>query len=210
RYLRGRPRFRQAVEQAYRDPLLRPKRKQSHWQARERERRPPPSALPFPALAKIIAFIGEFGLWLLLRALLVLRGGTAKRWLPWLRGGLVARREPTAVDVAEATLPDVLPEDIAAAARRLWREGRPRRALALLYRASVEAMAARAAVTLVPGATESECLRAARRMPDPQDREAFTRVVRVWQYAAYAQRLPDEGEFDGLLDTLAQRFGWAR
>jgi hypothetical protein len=47
-------------------------------------------------------------------------------------------------------------------------------------------------------------------MPEPQDRDAFARVVRVWQYAAYAQRLPDQGEFDGLLDTLAQRFGWAR
>lgn len=204
------PGFARAVEQAYRDPLLRPKRTQSHWQARQRERHAPPPNLAFPALAKIVAFIGEFGLWLLLFALLVLLAATAKRWLPWLRGGLVARTSPAPVEVADAALPDVLPEDIAAAARRLWREGRPRRALALLYRASVEAMAARAAVTLVPGATESECLRASRRMPDPQDRDAFARVVRVWQYAAYAQRLPGQEEFDGLLDTLAQRFGWAR
>ena len=204
------PAFDRAVEQAYRDPLLRPKRTQSHWQARERERDAPPPNLAFPALAKIVAFIGEFGLWLLLLALLVLLAATARRWLPWLRGGRVDRASPGPVAVADATLPDVLPEDVAAAARRLWREGRPRRALALVYRASVEAMAARAAVTLVPGATESECLRASRRMPDPQDRDAFARVVRVWQYAAYAQRLPDQGEFDGLLDTLAQRFGWAR
>lgn len=204
------PGFDKAVEQAYRDPLLRPKRKQSHWQARKRERQAPPSMLPFPALAKVVAFIGEFGLWLLLLALLAVLAATAKRWLPWLRGGVLVREPPAPVEVADTTLPDVLPEDIAAAARRLWREGRPRRALALLYRASVEAMAARAAVTLVPGATESECLRASRRMPEPQDRDAFARVVRVWQYAAYAQRLPDEGEFDRLLDTLAQRFGWAR
>jgi hypothetical protein len=204
------PGFDKAVEQAYRDPLLRPRRTESHWQARARERKAPPQMLPFPALAKIVAFIGEFGLWLLLLALLVLLAATAKRWLPWLRGGLSMKADPAPVEVAEAMLPDVLPEDIAAAARRLWREGRPRRALALLYRASVEAMAARAAVTLVPGATESECLRASRRMPEPQDRDAFARVVRVWQYAAYAQRLPDQGEFDGLLDTLAQRFGWAR
>jgi hypothetical protein len=203
------PGFDKAVERAYRDPLLRPKRKQSHWQARERGRRAPP-ALSFPALAKAIAFIGEFGLWLLLLALLALLAATSKRWLPWLRGGPVARQSPAPAEVAEATLPDVLPEDIVAAARRRWREGRPRRALALVYRASVEAMAARAALTLVPGATESECLRASRRLPDPQDRDAFARVVRVWQYAAYAQQLPDQGEFDGLLDTLAQRFGWAR
>src|SRR3546814_4330929 len=59
------PGFGEAVEQAYRDPLLRPKRTQSHWQKRDREKRPPPQALPFPWLAKAIAFVGEFGLWLL-------------------------------------------------------------------------------------------------------------------------------------------------
>src|SRR5690606_719722 len=167
------PGFGEAVEQAYRDPLLRPKRTQSQWRKRERGERAPPRALPFPWLARAIAFVGEFGLWLLLGGLLVLLAATAKRWLPWLRSGLAARAELAPVEVADAALPDVLPEDIAAAASRLWREGRPRRALALLYRASVEAMAQRAGVTLVPGATESECLRASRRMPDPQDRDAF-------------------------------------
>lgn len=205
------PGFRKAVERAYQDSLLRPKRKQSQWQLRDRDRKtPPPNALPFPWLAKAFGFIGEFGLWLLLGALLVLLAVTAKRWWPWLRNGLRIVEVPSPVEVAEATLPDVLPEDIAAAARRLWREGRPRRALALLYRASVEAMATRADVVLVPGATESECLRASRRMPDVQDRDAFSRVVRVWQYAAYAQRLPAEGDFESLLGDLSQRFGWAR
>src|SRR3546814_9334337 len=75
----------------------------------------------------------------------------------------------------------------------------------LLYRASVEAMAQRAQVTLVPGATESECLRASRRMPDPQDRDAFARIVRVWQYAEYARRMPDEAEFDAMLVRKSTR-----
>src|SRR3546814_16479258 len=82
------PGFGEAGEPAYRDPLLRPKRTQSHWQKRDREKRPPPQALPFPWLAKAIAFVGEFGLWLLLGGLLVLLAATAKRWLPWLRSGL--------------------------------------------------------------------------------------------------------------------------
>ena len=66
------------------------------------------------------------------------------------------------------------------------------------------------AITLVPGATEAECLRVARRLPDAGDRDAFARMVRVWQYAAYARRLPQEDEFEGLLGELSQRFGWAR
>ncbi|HEY9541914.1 MAG TPA: DUF4129 domain-containing protein, partial [Luteimonas sp.] len=106
------PGFGEAVEQAYRDPLLRPKRTQSHWQKRDREKRPPPQALPFPWLARAIAFVGEFGLWLLLGGLLVLLAATAKRWLPWLRSGLAVRTEPAPVEVADAALPDVLPEDI--------------------------------------------------------------------------------------------------
>ncbi|HRN62481.1 MAG TPA: DUF4129 domain-containing protein, partial [Luteimonas sp.] len=65
-------------------------------------------------------------------------------------------------------------------------------------------------VALVPGATEAECLRASRRMPEAGDREAFARMVRVWQYAAYARQLPDEAGFESLLGDLSQRFGWAR
>jgi uncharacterized protein DUF4129 len=202
--------FRKAVGRAYRDPLLRPKRIESQWQARDRDKPLVPDALPFPWLAKAFGFVGEFGLWLLLGALLVVLVLTSKRWWPWMRSGFKSAALASPVEIAEATLPDLLPEDIVVAARRLWREGRPRRALALLYRASVDTMTRRAEVTLVPGATESECLRASRRMPDAQDRDVFARIVRVWQYAAYAQRLPAEGEFELLLGDLSQRFGWAR
>lgn len=199
--------FNQAVERAYRDPLLNPKRKVMEWQSRTPV---PPEQIPALAwLGSIIGFIGEYGLWLLLGALLVILAMSAKRWWPWLNGMVAVAPAPSAIDVAALTLPDRLPHDIAAAARQLWAEGRPRRALALLYRASVEAMSARADVVLVPGATEAECLRASRRMADGEDRNAFARVVRVWQYAAYAQRLPDQEEFDALLGTLSERFHWA-
>ncbi|MGV8932919.1 MAG: DUF4129 domain-containing protein [Luteimonas sp.] len=202
------PAFDKAVERAYRDPLLRPKRKQMQWQLRDKTSRPLPSASPFPWLVAALGFISEFGLWLLLITLLVVLAMTANRWWPWLRSSVRMPPGETAVQIADASLPDVMPGDIADAARRLWREGRPRRALALLYRASVEAMTARADVVLVPGATESECLRASRRMPDAGDREVFAHIVRTWQYAAYAQRLPADGEFESLLGDLSRRFGW--
>lgn len=201
--------FDEAVAQAYEDPLLRPKRKEMQWQLRNPKDDKPAEFLPFPWLAETIGFIGEFGLWLLLAVLAAWLAVTARRWWPWLRGGLRAEEVPTPVKTADAAMPDALPDDIAAAARRLWHEGRPRGALALLYRASVEAMTRRADVMLVPGATESECLRASRRMPDADDRAAFARIVRVWQYAAYAQRLPAGDEFESLLGSLSQRFGWA-
>jgi hypothetical protein len=45
-------------------------------------------------------------------------------------------------------------------------------------------------------------------MPDADDRTVFQQMVRVWQYAAYGQRLPEERDFDAMLDALVQRFGW--
>jgi hypothetical protein len=105
-------------------------------------------------------------------------------------------------------LPEVIPPDPAARARDLWQQGRPRQALALLYRASVESMSERAQVALPPGATEAQCLRVSRRMPEAADRALFERIVRVWQYAAYAGRLPDDEAFATLASTLQQQFRW--
>lgn len=207
--------FDRAVAKAYTDPQLRPKRKEMVWEKRRKDEVKDPDLSwlnqPFFVwLAKVFGYIGEFGLWALLGVAVLALALTAKRWWPWLQGGLAPKQADAPVEVADALLPDVLPDDIVAAARRAWNEGRPRRALALLYRASVEAMAVRADVALVPGATESECLRASRRMPDGEDRGAFARMVKTWQYAAYAQRLPDADDFESLLGLLAGRFGWAR
>lgn len=203
--------LRKAVEQAYLDPAVAPKRKITTWKPRNPDK---PSNLKSPpaleGLGVVLALIGKYGLWLLLGTLALLILVTAPRWLRWLRDSARAeQREPKAVQTSVVVEVEPLPDDIPTAARRLWQSGRQRDALALLYRASVEAMVARAQVVLVPGATEAECLRASRKMPLAEDREAFASTVRTWQYAAYAQRLPALDEFDALLRTLTQRFGWA-
>jgi hypothetical protein len=122
--------------------------------------------------------------------------------------GTSDRRAREGDEVKREAVPDEspLPDDIATAARRLWQAGRERDALALVYRASVEAMTQRAHVVLVPGATEAHTLRASRQLPVAEDREAFARVVRVWQVAAYAHGLPADEEFEELLAQLAQCF----
>jgi len=204
--------FRQAVRRAYEDPLLGEKRQRTVWQARHPDAPQQPMRLPewMKGFAGVIAFLGEWGLWLLAGALVVLLLATMRYWLPWMRGGSRRERLPP----GEATrqpldLPEALPDDIAGTARRLWHEHRPRDALALLYRASVESMAARLGTTLPPGATEAECLRASRGLPDEAERGLFARMVRVWQYAAYAQRMPSDGDFDELLERLRQQYRWS-
>lgn len=202
--------FGKSVARAYEDPDLRPQRRNKVWQRRHRA--PPMPGQPQPELdwlSQLVAFIGEYGLWLLLGVVVLVLLATARRWLPWLRGFVgEAEPEPAPVEVQAAEHVEPLPPDIVTSARRLWREGQPRRALALLYRASVEAMVARAGAHLPPGATEAECLRMARRMPEPDDRTAFQSMVRIWQYAAYGQRLPEEADFEAILQSLTQRFGW--
>jgi hypothetical protein len=129
--------------------------------------------------------------------------------LPWLRGsGRRTREAQTPVQHDALLVPEVLPPDILGSARRLWREGKPRHALALLYRASVEVLGQRADIVLPPGATEAQCLRASRRMPQEADRTLFARMVRTWQYAAYAGRLPSEDEFEALMGELHRQYGW--
>nr|WP_202923572.1 ATP-binding protein [Pseudoxanthomonas mexicana] len=206
--------FRKAADQAYRDPLLDRRHTQTSWERRQRApEQDPEVAVRDKALlggiGNVVAFIGEWGLWLVVGVLVLALLVTVRHWWPWMRG--LARSPAVAPEpaVTEAlTLPETLPEDIATAARRAWREGRPRHALALLYRASVDSMVRRADIVLPPGATEAECLRASRRMPQAADRQAFARVVRIWQYAAYAERLPDDDEFEALLGELQQRYGW--
>ena len=206
--------FEKAVGQAYQDPLLRPKLEQSTWERRDRDKKKdekPDAKLPELAwLAGLFGFITEYGLWLLVGALVVVLLITAKRWWPWLLGGIAAPEpEPAPVDMTHLEHAEPLPPDIATVARRLWAQGQPRRALALLYRASVEAMTARIDAHPPPGATEADCLRLSRRLPEAEDREVFQRMVRIWQYAAYGQRLPDADDFETLVRTLAERFRWA-
>ncbi|HZX76090.1 DUF4129 domain-containing protein [Lysobacter sp.] len=207
--------LRDAVKRAYADPSVTPKRKVTTWKKRDPEKKKEeprkPSPAPLAALGAVLAIISEYGLWIVVGVIVLVLLLTSPRWLRWFRGGLARERlEPGEVrrtDAAEVQAP--LPEDIPGAIRRLWREGREREALAMLYRASVETMVARTETVLVPGATEAEVLRASRRMPRGEDRDVFARAVRVWQYAAYAQRLPGADEFEALLRELAERFAWS-
>ncbi len=205
--------FRRAVDRAYEDPDFNRTQVQKSWRRRDRDTANDDDHdfnldwLRGPA--EVVAFIARWGVWILAGLLVLALLLTAPRWWPWMRGAIGrAPRYDTEVGSEAIPLPDVLPDDIAAVAQRLWSEGRSREALGLLYRAGVESMSRRLQTTLPPGATEAECLRASRRLPRPEDRQLFARIVRVWQYAAYAQRMPSEADFQLLLDDMRQRGGW--
>ncbi|GAB3382150.1 DUF4129 domain-containing protein [Lysobacter fragariae] len=201
--------WRQSVKRAYDDPRVTPHRTVSRWVPRNPQERAERKG-DFSGLGQLFALIGEYGLWVVVGVLLLALALTSPRWVAWLRDATAREQRERGEVSRETVLADdaPLPEDIPAAARRLWRAGRERDALALLYRASVDAMVRRANVVLVPGATEAHTLRASRQMPSAEDRDAFARAVRTWQIAAYAHGLPAAEEFDELLGVLARRFGW--
>ncbi|MGB3393941.1 MAG: DUF4129 domain-containing protein [Stenotrophomonas sp.] len=208
--------FRQAAARAYEDKQLGATRKVERWKRKteaepekQQPRREFPGADLIRAAGKLLALAGESILWIVVGGLLLVLAFTARWWLPWLRGSMrrrVATESPVSGQAVQ--LPETLPPDVLASARQLWQQGKPRHALALLYRASVDELGKRADLALPPGSTEAQCLRASRRMPLEADRALFARMVRTWQYAAYAGRLPTPDDFDALLDALHQHYGW--
>lgn len=209
--------FRQAAARAYEDPSLGSKRSVVRWKAIDPNK--PKETTPasetdlgfLSVIGKFIALLAEWALWIVVGVLLLVLLFTARWWLPWLRGSGRNRRSTDDSPVTQEALliPEVLPPNILATARQLWQSGKPRHALALLYRASVETLSQRANLILPPGTTEAQCLRASKRMPVESDRQLFARVVRTWQYAAYAGRMPDDEAFEALLHDLREQYGWA-
>lgn len=206
-------RFDRAVEQAYADARIDPHRQATVWKPRDKPDETPETG-PLPEwLSGLLGGLGtaaELVLWALAALLVGLLIWTARRWWPWLRGlATPAPLKPVAPRESELAVAEPLPADIAGTARRLWNAGQAREALALVYRAAVEAMVTSTGRALPPGATEAQCLRAAAALPDAP-RRAFAHSVRLWQQAAYAERLPAQDAFDAMLADAAQQFGWAR
>lgn len=103
--------------------------------------------------------------------------------------------------------PGSLPDDIAAAARRLWQADQFREALGLLYRGSLSRLVNERQLALHDSMTEGDVLEAARggRLPD-QLVEYLARLTRAWQSVAYAHRPPPGPEAEELFADWPARF----
>jgi hypothetical protein len=204
--------FERALDRAYEDPSLKRTEKVTRWELRnpgkDEDKKKDEDAAPdwLKPLVLAIGAIGEYGLWVLAGIALLILLWRLPKWLPWVKaqlGDADALPEIHEEAVVEA---EPLPDDVPTAVSALWREGRRRDALALLYRASVERLSARLGTPFPPGATEADCLRRARRLEDEEARGSFTSVVRTWQRAAYARQFPADADFETLLAGWAQKF----
>ncbi len=100
------------------------------------------------------------------------------------------------MDVGAETLPD----DIAASARALWREGRVHEALRLLYRGSLSWFVHRADLPVRESDTEADCARHADALPDSGQRTYFNQLTETWVALAYGGMPPHEEGMATLCD----------
>lgn len=192
----------------YEGPQLSPFETRGRWVRREplkepvqQRRKPGAFERWMRGLGNGLAFVFENILWFGAALLLVLAALSHRHWWPRLQPHLPQARGVRARSEALPETETPLPEDLVAAVRQLWQQGRARPALALLYRGALVQLAQRLDEPLPPGSTEADGLRRARRLADPGFGALFARTVGCWQAAAYAQRLPAASEFESLLDA---------
>lgn len=174
------------------------------WKLPQPERAGPNLTLPFgPLIAVIVKAIA-------LVALLVALALLVRALLRYKRGPS-AEVAPEEVDAARrlpAMLRELgtLPEDVGAAAWRLWREGQHAPALGLLYSAALMDLVKLRGVGLAEGDTESDCLHAARPSLPGEAWRYLSALTAAWQGAAYAHRLPVDDEARALCDSWSSHF----
>jgi hypothetical protein len=195
--------FEAAVKHAYGEDDLSPKSRSFVWRPRHPEIAEATRPGDVPGWARAfggaIAFLFQYGLWIVIVIALVFVIINARRWLPWISDRFVPVRRTDEVSVHDVAAIEPLPNDIPAAVRELLRQSRVRAAWALLYRAGVERLSDVLGTPLPPGATEAECLRQSRRLRDSHYAALFSRIVRGWQAAAYAQQPPPASEIEAML-----------
>jgi hypothetical protein len=99
--------------------------------------------------------------------------------------------------------PESLPDDIGAAARRLWDSGEPRRALALLYRGLLSRLAHAHQAPVRDSTTEGESIALAQRFLPAGGGEFAAGLVRTWQRAVYGGDMPQTALVHGLCAQFA-------
>ncbi|HEC15104.1 MAG TPA: DUF4129 domain-containing protein [Sedimenticola sp.] len=162
------------------------------------------------ALGKFFARFAELVLWIGLGVALVLLMLHREKWLRIFRS-----QPPPAPPAAPQNLfgldirPESLPDDVPESARALWRQGRQREAMSLLYRGALAALVHRQGIAFSSGHTENDCLRILRPLVSGDLYAHFRRLTRAWQQAAYAHRPPEEAQALSLCDSWHEHYGGA-
>ncbi|HJV62757.1 MAG TPA: DUF4129 domain-containing protein [Albitalea sp.] len=197
-----------AVAAVRTDPLLGTSRteRKLHWKTQDDEERPKPKDESAPWLVELVRWLSESARWLmwLLGAIaLAVLAVLLRRWI-LVRADTVRGR---AIDLPSHVRdldirPESLPDDIAAAARALWRRGEQRACLSLLYRGGLSRLVHGHAVPIRAASTEGECVQLAERTLPEDGGRFFRRLVQAWLLSVYGARSPGDAEVFALCDEF--------
>ncbi len=163
----------------------------------------------FEDFAQVMSTITEVALWFLLGVVILLLIIYRDRWLHlFTRGGRVSGDYTPPESLFGLDLrAESLPADIAAEARRLWREGQHRAAMSLLYRGALASLVNREKLELHDSHTEGDILELARRALAGERHAYLAELTAIWQLIAYAHREPDLNRSGELLEQWSRYFG---
>jgi hypothetical protein len=99
--------------------------------------------------------------------------------------------------------PESLPDNIGAAARKLWDSGEHRAALSLLYRGVLSRLVHVHNVPIRDSSTEGDCLRLTATRLREEQRNYLALLIQVWQHAVYGGQQPETASLYTLCDGFA-------
>ncbi len=159
--------------------------------------------LELPTMAEVLRFL----LWLLVIAVIIWLATKIQALRPRVRN-----RDTTALThthVAGLDIrPESLPDDIVSHVLDALRQGDPRQALSLLYRASLSRLLPQLASAIEPGCTEYECLRQLRAQPDmpASQTDYLAQLTHAWISTAWAHRPVDAQQIERMARQWPQLF----
>ncbi|PID45019.1 MAG: hypothetical protein CSB47_10265 [Proteobacteria bacterium] len=159
-------------------------------------------------LAKRVASVIEYALWLIIALAIVLLYVYRRYWLP-IFINLPDKQDDTlqpdilfGMDVRKESLPD----DVIAAARALWHEGKTRDALSLLYRCALTRLINHDQLPLEHSHTEGDILKLSQPVLAAQSYNYLQKLTHSWMQVAYAHDAPMEADMSYLLDRWHDDF----
>jgi len=200
-------RISEAVTELRKDPNLGQERqvRTLRWRQREQAAEDRPGWLAwFVTLFQWLAESARLVIWVLAVVLAGMLGVFLWRLLRTRSadGDLVSTLTPTHVRDLDIR-PESLPDDIGQAARALWDDGQPRRALALLYRGLLSRLVHVHGAAVRESTTEGDCIGLARQHLAEGAATYATGLVRTWQSAVYGAHMPGTAQVHALCDGFA-------
>ena len=200
------------IERVLSEPEFNQYKKIKRWrwlgEVNDEEDEPPSQAwaLFWANLAKLFSDISQNLLWIAVAILIPVVLYLLRKFLPEPRTRKTEDYEPPANLFGLNISPESLPDDIAAAASDLARQGQLRDALSLLYRGTLSVLIHRYRVVVRAGDTEGDCERAAKAGLPPDVSGYFNRLLTVWREAAYAGTENESQTIEDLCRDWARHF----